>query len=69
MLVFTKYLRVYFHVLRSGQDHISCTLDHDALHHSCICCTDECFVGDLLGSHYDPDYCLCEQHFLDLNLY
>ena len=40
------------HWLRSSQHHISCTLDHDNLHHSCICCTVECFVADLLGSHY-----------------
>ena len=34
----------------------------------CICCTVECFVTDLLGSHHNPICCLGEQHFLGLNL-
>ena len=36
--------------LRSSQHHISCAFDHDDLHHSCISCTVECLVADLLGS-------------------
>ena len=55
--------------LRIGKHYISYTFDHDNLHHSCICCTVECFVADLLGSHYDPISCLCEEHFKGLNLY
>ena len=30
-----------------------CTFDHYDLHHSCICYTVECFMADLLGSHYN----------------
>ena len=52
-----------------AQHHILCTFAHDDLHHSCICCAVECFVADLLGSHYDPISCLCEQHFMGLILY
>ena len=48
--------------------HISCTFDHDNLHHSCIYYTVEYFVAHLLALHYDPISCLCK-HFLDLNLY
>ena len=40
--------------LRSGQCHISSTVNHDVLHCSCICCTVECFVADLFGSHFNP---------------
>ena len=54
--------------LRSFQHHISCTLDDDNLPHQCISCWVECFVADLLGSHYNPISCLCE-HYLGLNLY
>ena len=55
--------------LRSSQHHISCTFDHDDLPHSCIYCTVECFVADLVGSHCNQISCLCEQHFLGFNFY
>ena len=60
-LVFTKHQRLCIYALTEKQPtsyfmHIWSRQSTQ----SCIYCTVECFVADLLGSRYDPMTCLCE---------
>ena len=65
MLVFTKYQRMYFHTLTEKQPtsifHAYLIMMTYTIQESVAQL--KCFVADLLGSHYDPISCLCEQCF------
>ena len=70
MLVLTKYQRIYFHILTEKQptSHFDVQVIMTVHNISCICCTVEYFVADLLGSHYSAVFCLCKQHILGIKL-
>ena len=62
----TRYTSMLW--LREGQHqtHVQLIMMIYTIH---VCYTVECFVADLLGSHYNQTSSLCEQWFLALNLY